>query len=334
MGSLSTCCLGEDDRHNEMLTQKPDHSDHKAFESDDDQESIARPPSTQPNQFDTLKNIEELNDDSLALPSSRPTGVSIPEIGTELAYSMLTNAIAEETEAIRLKNGGQLMEKLLKRYSPVITTENYLYIGEIDGNFKRSGYGILYTNTCLLEGTWVNNKLTGQGILVKDNFKVYQGHFSRNRLTKGVFKKDGYEYAGEFKDLKQHGQGEEKKADGSLYIGLFAEGLRHGQGKFVDKDKVTYEGLFDKGDLANGICQFKNGSKYKGAFKHYLMDGFGKLMDIEGPVYEGLFMAGKKHGQGKMLNIDGTVVEGIWVEDKLHSKKLEIDTLGRIKATS
>lgn len=276
--------------------------------------------------------LEDANPDKYSSHSTRPTGLTLPELATERADEMLREVTSREIEVVRLKNGGKAIDELREFWSPSITKDNEVFIGELNTDFMRDGYGILYCESHLYEGYWRAERLNGKGMLIKDNLEVYKGRFRKGELSKGTLQTpSGYSYKGEFKNFLQTGHGEERKSDGSVYVGAFAEGVRHGLGKVVFQDKSWFDGRFDGGNRVEGVFMFSNGSKYTGTWKQNKMHGTGKLMLIDGTVYMGQFMNGKKHGEGKLLKENGVVVIGNWSEDKLLSESYMQDAIGRTR---
>mmetsp|Transcript_4760 Transcript_4760/g.8892 ORF Transcript_4760/g.8892 Transcript_4760/m.8892 type:complete len:340 (-) Transcript_4760:1280-2299(-) len=335
MGSVQSCCKSneqEAEPNIEVESKGHDAEPYKASApsvSGDESDSPKKQQYTRQNSSweEGTSRIE-----NSFLPSTRPTGIHLPEIGTEAAIAKLDEAVSGTIEVIRQNNGGKPLAVLHEAYSPVLK-DNEVYLGGLDTNFKRQGYGILYSSNYLFEGEWEEDELDGKGMIIKDNFEVYKGHFDKGELVSGTLEKaDGYSYKGTFdRDLTQSGKGKERRPDGSVYIGEFKAGFKHGQGKQTFKDNSVFEGTFTEGSRTKGTMEFSNGAKYYGTFVKNLMHGLGKLMNIDGTVYEGQFMANKKHGDGKLLKSNGTIIIGTWVEDKLQSEKFLQDTIGRTR---
>ena len=81
---------------------------------------------------------------------------------------------------------------------------------------------------------------------------------------------DGEQFAGEWKDGKQHGKGTHTQADGSQYVGEYKDGKKHGKGTFTEiRYGVKYEGKWKNGRRhGKGIFTFPDGTVYEGRFKN------------------------------------------------------------------
>ena len=177
------------------------------------------------------------------------------------------------------------------------------------------------TSPCVMEGTFLNNKLHGHGKITfptgnycegefengyflsgKDvfiNHRVDDGKFngkSTNRLhghgTRVFY--NGHVQKGEF----DHGtfvRGKYTYPSGDIYEGNFVNGYLHGQGKLVQTSGDILEGKFDKGNIVRG-----------------------KVIYSFGMIKEGDFLNGLLHGQGKIIYSSGTIKEGNFVNGLLH----------------
>ena len=89
----------------------------------------------------------------------------------------------------------------------------------------------------MVEGTWVEGKMEGQG-----------------KYTT----KDGKEFVGEFVLGEKHGYGVRSYSDGSSYEGMWAKGKKHGQGKMMSANGGILEGEWKEGSLfdANGVILY------------------------------------------------------------------------------
>jgi hypothetical protein len=261
--------------------------------------------------------LQESNSSFIA--STRPTALQSTEVGTERCFEMLETKAASEMEALRVHYGGMSHDKLLERSSPS-TKKNKLFIGELDTDFKRTGYGVLYCEGHLFEGNWEHNQLQGEGILIKDNHEVYIGKFVNKKIVKGRLNyPNGSTYEGKFdENLFKSGKGKEVSIDGSVYTGEFFDDLRQGQGQLTGKDKSVFKGEFWRGYKAKGSLKFADGSEYNGEFSKNKMQGTGNFKHTDGSVYVGEFIEGKMHGAGKFRHIDGSEYVGHFIADKMH----------------
>jgi hypothetical protein len=316
---------------------------------EDVKETILAPYSSDRPQHENMREVtvnsslgEELQQpDSSFVASTRPTGSKLTEVGTERCLEMLEAKADSGMEAVRVHYGGMPLDELRAQSSPSIK-KNKLFLGELDSDFKRTGYGVFYCEGYLFEGNWELNQLQGSGILVKDNHEVYKGEFVDGRIVEGrLYYPNGSTYEGTFdKHFLKSGQGKETSIDGSVYTGEFLEGLRHGQGELVGKDKSVLKGEFSRGYLAEGSCKSAEGSEYEGQFYKNKMHGTGELRHSNGTFFRGEFSRGyktegslkfadgseyvgqfyedKRNGIGKFRNMDGSVYDGAFKDDQMH----------------
>jgi antitoxin component YwqK of YwqJK toxin-antitoxin module len=143
--------------------------------------------------------------------------------------------------------------------------------------------------------TEFGESVTGYGILVEDEKKVYRGEFRRGEfwgLGELYNPKNGSAiYKGNFRMGKPEGMGIYYHNKLMLYRGQLQSGRKHGVGEDYESDGK----LFYRGDFHNnlregfGILYFKNGRRaYIGEFKHGKKDGRGTEFDSMGvPLREG-----------------------------------------------
>ncbi|CBZ49789.1 putative MORN repeat-containing protein [Neospora caninum Liverpool] len=139
-----------------------------------------------------------------------------------------------------------------------------------------------------------------------------------------VMMKNGVVYRGEWKNGKQHGQGQQKQADGVVYIGQFYDGHIEGFGRLVRPDGSKYEGEFAQGKAhtktRNGKYTFADGSVYVGQWIADKRHGIGREVTHDGSVYEGEYRNGCKHGHGRMQSPSGDVYEGEFSKGDMNGK--------------
>jgi hypothetical protein len=115
----------------------------------------------------------------------------------------------------------------------------------------------------------------------------------------GTFKSKDFQYSGEWKEGKKHGQGEMIWADGSRY-----------KGKFVDDELVDRDGQY----------RLVDGSDYQGEVRAGKLTGQGRMKFKDGGVFEGAFLEGKPHGVGLFRFADGATYEGEMRHGRQHGK--------------
>lgn len=197
-----------------------------------------------------------------------------------------------------------------------------IYIGYVDPNWEREGYGIfLLTDGSKYEGTFRKNKMSGRGRLIGAKGDYYEGEFEDDKAS-GFGKyvnKDGGIYIGYWKYDKQDGRGEELFADGSQYEGFYENGLKHGKGKFTWTDGSIYEGDFNRNIIEGvGTYRWRDGRIFKGEWKFNKMEGNGIFVWPDKKKYIGQYKNDKKSGFGIFIWPGGKKYEGEWLEGKQH----------------
>lgn len=166
----------------------------------------------------------------------------------------------------------------------------------------------------LYDGSFVDGKYDGEGVLYKDGQKVYAGTFA-DGLYDGegrIYNNDAIVYEGSFANGLYDGTGSLYENSQLVYEGKFSQGQRSGTGKAYRNGKVVYEGDFAQ-DTYNGEgAEYRMGNlRYKGGFKDGLFDGSGTEYYSDGSVrYRGEFAEGKYFGSGLLSLKDGTTIRG------------------------
>lgn len=147
------------------------------------------------------------------------------------------------------------------------------YLGELDQEGKRQGYGtISYFNGDSYEGFWENDKPHGKGIY---KWKI------------------GGTYEGDFLDGQLHGFGKRIYSSGNVYAGQFEYGKKKGKGEMYFANGDFYEGDWDDDDLhGEGTYRWKTGDSYVGGFYRDRRKGEGVLSLSNGEVYSGYWKDG------------------------------------------
>ena len=146
-----------------------------------------------------------------------------------------------------------------------------------------------------------SDEVTGYGILVEDDQKVYRGEFRRGDfwgLGELYHPKTGKPiYRGYFRMGKPEGMGIYYHNKLMLYRGYLLSGRKQGVGEDYDSDgKLAYRGDFHNNLREGfGILFYKNGRKsYIGEFKQGKKDGKGREFDSMGvPLREGKWREGE-----------------------------------------
>ena len=156
------------------------------------------------------------------------------------------------------------------------------YVGEVDTDGKRSGYGVLtWSEGGRFEGEWHEDDRSGLGVMTWPDNHRYDGEW-RNDHRSGlgvVAWADGDRYEGEFSDQGASGAG--------LYIGGATRGYSEKVGQFR-KDRLDGYAIIYWKDGWNWIGKFENTG---GAS---VMNDYGAKLDLLGIVREqGLYKDGK-----------------------------------------
>lgn len=125
------------------------------------------------------------------------------------------------------------------------------YFGEIDGDNKPHGFGIMfYHDKSVYIGEW----------------NYGQRHSTHKKAV--YTRPDGMQYEGYFMNDLKHGFGSLKYPDNAFYEGEFAKGYEHGQGTKFTTDGIRYEGRFRFGKRDGPGCLFfPDGKTEKRLFK-------------------------------------------------------------------
>ena len=199
-----------------------------------------------------------------------------------------------------------------------------IYIGEVDINYNRTGYGILYSlNNEKYEGYWENNEIIGKGRLTNKNEEfTYEGNFTHNIINgKGEKYYENCIYKGNFVNNMKDGIGEESTIDYD-YKGEFSNDLKNGKGKVIYKNTgESYEGEFKDDKLTGyGCYKWNNNHIYNGQFLNGNMNGIGYYTWPEGGYYKGNYINNIKEGKGEFMWPDGRIFKGNFKEGKPNGK--------------
>ena len=113
------------------------------------------------------------------------------------------------------------------------------YIGEIKEG-KRHGKGVMLYGPIggkKYNGTWVDGKRDGYGILTNGDTLVYEGTWVNDdeRLGKGQIDFNNGKFTGNIKDSKPEGNGKMEYSNGDVFNGQWSGGVRNGAGVLSQK---------------------------------------------------------------------------------------------------
>ena len=196
------------------------------------------------------------------------------------------------------------------------TYDNGKYVGSFV-NDRMQGQGTYYFNNGdKYVGSFVNDRMQGQGTYYYNNGNRYEGEWKEDKKHgQGVFYwANGDKYVGSFVNDRRQGQGTYYWADGDKYVGSFVNDRRQGQGTYYWADGDKYEGEWKEGKKhGQGVFYWANGDKYVGSFVNDRRQGQGTYYWADGDKYEGEWKEGKKHGQGTYYNkSNNTITKQIW----------------------
>ena len=186
------------------------------------------------------------------------------------------------------------------------------YIGEWASiKNQKEGRGIkMFKNNYIYYGYWENDKMNGEGKLIKFKQKINDINIIFNDNTTPF-------YYGTWKNNFQDGYGKETWHDNSFYEGEYKNGYKDGKGKLILADGTEYEGEFSHGHIqGNGKIKYKDGRTYEGSWTFNKMNGEGKFTWPDGRSYKGTYLNNFKNGYGEFTWPNGKIYKGMWTKGK------------------
>ena len=129
------------------------------------------------------------------------------------------------------------------------------------------------TSPCVMEGTFLNNKLHGHGKHTFPTGNYYEGEFENNLFLSGKYV------------FINH------RVDEGKFIGRTNMRL-HGHGTRVYSSRHIQKGEFDNGTFVRGKYIYPSGDIYEGNFVNGYLHGQGKVVRTSGDIVEGKFDKG------------------------------------------
>ncbi|TNV76505.1 hypothetical protein FGO68_gene4380 [Halteria grandinella] len=133
-----------------------------------------------------------------------------------------------------------------------------IYKGDLDMNYQRHGNEEFF---CLLggykyEGSFLNDRLMGQGSLTNYNGDRYEGQFVNGCLSQGTcyYQSNGM-YVGGLHIADRHGLGKMHYSDGSSWEGNWNRNQKQGRGTLTQADGSIQKGVWND-DRPVGIHQY------------------------------------------------------------------------------
>lgn len=208
-----------------------------------------------------------------------------------------------------------------------------MYTGMFDDAVGKHGKGTLAMNDgSVYEGSFLNDKFNGYGIIKSKNGDFVKGHWLVG-LRDGEFEEvwsEGKEYfKGQYQNNKRNGFGILKFKDGKVYEGEFENGLFHGNGKVImPVEQMRYEGEFRDGKMSGrGVMLWmdEGGVTYDGEMLDGIRNGFGVYTDKNKNKYIGYWKNDKKDGQGILVTEQGAKYNMVYNMDKEIEKDLDMN---------
>ena len=193
------------------------------------------------------------------------------EKNIEIKNSLLTNK-TKYLEIIQNSTNCSLFNNSLNDIQILFLQNNDFFIGTLSSNDNLPQEGILYSlDGNYYEGTFLNGKKEGKGIILYKNGLKYEGEI-KNNLHNGfgrLIKSEKEVFIGEWKDGKMNGKGIRYHSNGDTYSGEYLNNIREGVGKYTFFNGDSYEGNWKNGKAnGKGIFKFSNGDIYEGYFEN------------------------------------------------------------------
>ena len=200
-------------------------------------------------------------------------------------------------------------------YNPEDRLNLAVYEGDMI-NGMRHGFGRLTTPRYVRLGTWRNDQFTGWGRESRRNGDVLEGRYIDGKVTgKGILKNaKGNLYVGDFVESRRHGYGE-LDTNRIHYKGGFVGDRFNGRGIIHFKiEGHDYDGDFRDNEInGNGVFRWTNGDVYDGQMRRGKMNGVGRYTYANGQIYEGNYVNGVKEGRGRLIYPNGFVYDGDFI---------------------
>ncbi len=155
----------------------------------------------------------------------------------------------------------------------LVAQSQFLAAQCISGNCQNGTGTYRYSTNVTYTGRFVNSIREGKGKMTLQNGSVYEGNFSRGRMS---------------------GQGTMTYHNGERYTGQWANDVPNGAGKYFFKGRERYEGNFTNGEFdGQGTMYYPDGAYYTGSWKQNVKHGAGRLHYTDGTVNQGTWVLGK-----------------------------------------
>lgn len=167
-------------------------------------------------------------------------------------------------------------------------------------------------------GGTANRKMTGFGVLVKEN-EVFVGMFSSGTPNGKLdwYEKGQLRYSGNWVNGYFDGDGTLHKPDGSESVGIWSKNTL--VTKMVDyaDNYGEYHGYIENGKPSiRGTKRYYDGAVYSGEWKNGLFDGEGTFTK-GGTTMTGTWRAGKPQGNMRQVSSSGQTFSGSWNNGKM-----------------
>lgn len=196
-----------------------------------------------------------------------------------------------------------------------LTMSDGIYSGQLKNGLKHGFGTFLLEDGSMLEGYWLNDKMSHRGRFLHECGDYYSGQWKDGKVNgKGMYQKnDGSKYEGDWVDDEQHGKGRETFPDGAYYEGDFFHNKKKGKGISVSESNEKYEGAFDNDNFnGHGVLTWANGHKYDGEWVNSKRDGKGIMYLPDGTEFHGSYKQNLKHGTALIKMPNGKQYETTW----------------------
>lgn len=168
------------------------------------------------------------------------------------------------------------LNQIFRFFAPVVllaVQSQILSAQCVSGNCQNGTGTYRYSTNVSYTGRFVNGIREGKGKMSLQNGSVYEGNFSRGRMS---------------------GEGTMTYSNGERYVGQWANDMPSGKGKYFFRGRERYEGNFTNGEFdGQGTMYYPDGAYYTGGWKQNRKHGAGRLYHTDGTVNQGTWAMGK-----------------------------------------
>ena len=252
------------------------------------------------------------------------TSVKCPVCRKE-AKAVRKNVTLQSVIDVVLKNSPEMSRQketkeyeLMELHGNIIIKEGTTFI-VFETNGRMEGKGHAIREGGVVQGTWVDGRMEGEGIGRLNNGTLIKGQWANDTLHHideitisgvGIYK-------GQTKGLRANGKGTLKYEWGDIYEGYFKDDKKEGTGKYTWENGDMYDGNWINNKRNGyGTLKYSNGVIYSGDWKDGKKEGLGKYTWQNGDMYDGNWTNNERNGYGTMKYSNGVIYNGDWRDDK------------------